>query len=88
MRILSTLLIFGGYVLVYASVANHGRWYAQPWQGVWMDAYTPKHDSATESATQHHHHSTAQPSSVPGAITGRLFPPGRSPGVTGIGGGH
>ena len=39
MRFLGTLLLFGGYVLVYASVANGGKFAAEPWAGVFTDAY-------------------------------------------------
>lgn len=32
-------LIFVGYVLVYAAVANHGKFALSPWDGVTGDAY-------------------------------------------------
>lgn len=40
------LIIFGGlgYLLVYASVANRGRFATHPWAGLLADAYT---DGAT-----------------------------------------
>lgn len=43
------LIIFGGlgYVLIYASVANRGRFATHPWAGVLADAYT---DGATTPA--------------------------------------
>ena len=36
------LILFGGlgYVLIYASVANAGRFATQPWAGLREDAYT------------------------------------------------
>lgn len=40
MKFLSTLLWFGGYLLVYAAVANGGRFAAEPWEGLFNDAYT------------------------------------------------
>lgn len=39
MGFLSVTLLFTGYLLVYAGVANHGRFATQPWQGVIHDAY-------------------------------------------------
>jgi hypothetical protein len=33
------LLILGGYVLVYAAVANGGVMATNPWQGLFQDAY-------------------------------------------------
>lgn len=39
MGTLSVALVFAGYVLVYAGVANSGRFYHQPWAGVFEDAY-------------------------------------------------
>jgi hypothetical protein len=35
-----TLLVFGGYVLVYAAVARGGRFATEPWAGLYEDAYT------------------------------------------------
>ena len=40
MKFFSTLLWFGGYLLVYAAVANGGRFAAEPWEGLFNDAYT------------------------------------------------
>lgn len=38
---LGTILFVGlGYILVYAAVANHGRFATHPWAGVLEDAYT------------------------------------------------
>ena len=39
MKFLSVLLLLGGYILVYASVARSGRFAAEPWQGLFQDAY-------------------------------------------------
>lgn len=41
MKFLSVLLLLGGYLLVYAAVARGGRFAAQPWEGLFHDAYTP-----------------------------------------------
>jgi|SRR5215472_5452393 len=38
-RFVNTLLLFGGYLLVYASVANHGKFATEPWNGIFTDAY-------------------------------------------------
>lgn len=45
------VILFGGlgYVLLYASVANHGRFATHPWAGLLMDAYTD--DSGTSSSS-------------------------------------
>lgn len=40
MNLLGIGLGFLGYVLAYASTANHGRFATQPWLGVVADAYT------------------------------------------------
>ena len=42
MRFLGIILSLLGYTLVYASIANHGRFAADPWKGLVMDAYTDK----------------------------------------------
>lgn len=39
MKLVSILLMFGGYVLVYAAVANHGTFASNPWAGLFADAY-------------------------------------------------
>lgn len=43
------LILFGGlgYVLIYASVANSGRFATQPLAGLREDAYTGKRSTAT-----------------------------------------
>lgn len=43
MNLLGIGLGFVGYVLVYAAVANHGRFATSPWAGVIGDAYTGEH---------------------------------------------
>ena len=40
MKLLSVFLVFGGYLLVYSSLANKGRFATEPWQAVFQDAYT------------------------------------------------
>lgn len=40
MKFFSTLLWFGGYILVYAAVAKGGRFATEPWEGLFNDAYT------------------------------------------------
>lgn len=40
MKFLSTLLLFSGYLLIYAAVAKGGRFATEPWEGVFHDAYT------------------------------------------------
>ena len=55
MGFLGVSLTFIGYVLVYASVANHGRFYANPWAGVLHDAYdgpTPWLDAIAAAAVK------------------------------------
>lgn len=39
MKFLSTLLLLGGYLLIYAAVAKSGRFATQPWEGLFQDAY-------------------------------------------------
>jgi hypothetical protein len=39
MGLLGVGLVFVGYVMCYASVANGGRFTASPWEGVRNDAY-------------------------------------------------
>lgn len=43
------LILFGGlgYVLLYASVANAGRFATHPWAGLQEDAYTGDRSTAT-----------------------------------------
>lgn len=36
---LVSALFFGGYLLIYAAVANGGVLAAKPWQALWVDAY-------------------------------------------------
>lgn len=40
MKALAILLVFGGYSLVYAAVANQGKFATEPWAGLFADAYT------------------------------------------------
>lgn len=39
MKFLSLLLLLGGYMLIYASVANRGKFAGNPWLGLFADAY-------------------------------------------------
>lgn len=39
MGVLGVGLVFVGYVLVYAAVANHGKFALSPWDGLTGDAY-------------------------------------------------
>lgn len=41
MKFLGIYLLLGGYILVYASVANGGKFATDPWNGVFGDAYPP-----------------------------------------------
>ena len=47
------VILFGGlgYVLVYASVANHGRFALHPWAGLLADAYDEGGASSSSSST-------------------------------------
>jgi hypothetical protein len=40
MQFVGVLLVFGGYMLVYAAVARGGRFATEPWAGLYADAYT------------------------------------------------
>ena len=49
---LATILFGGaGYLLVYASVANHGRFALHPWLGLLADAYTGDTSTASSSSS-------------------------------------
>jgi hypothetical protein len=39
--------LFGGYVFVYAAVANGGKLAANPWQALYVDAYAADGASAS-----------------------------------------
>lgn len=47
------VILFGGigYVLVYASVANHGRFALHPWAGLLADAYTGDTGASASSSS-------------------------------------
>jgi hypothetical protein len=34
------ILLFGGYMLVYAATARGGKFATEPWAGLYADAYT------------------------------------------------
>jgi len=40
MKALYALLIFGGYMLIYAATAKQGKFATEPWAGLLADAYT------------------------------------------------
>jgi hypothetical protein len=46
------LILFGGlgYLLLYASIANSGRFASHPWAGLQEDAYTGDRSTATGPA--------------------------------------
>lgn len=48
MKFLSILLLLGGYMLVYGSVAKSGRFATEPWEGLFHDAY----DNAASGKSQ------------------------------------
>lgn len=47
MKAFAILLTFAGYTLVYAAVANRGRFATDPWAGLFADAYTSNAAIAT-----------------------------------------
>lgn len=51
MRFLGTLLVFAGYVFVYASVAAGGKFATEPWAGLFADAYTGAQITGSTSGT-------------------------------------
>lgn len=50
MAFLGTLFVFGGYILVYASVARGGKFATDPWAGLYADAYEDTGAAATTTA--------------------------------------
>jgi len=68
MKFLSTILVLGGYILIYAAVANKGKFAKQPWIGVFRDAYGVDTSTGTGATTA--------PSA--GASTTTTTPPVRS----------
>jgi hypothetical protein len=65
-------IVFGalGYLLVYASVANHGRFATHPYLGLFVDAYTGKPvirsapGAASSSSDEQEAPTAAQPAAV------------------------
>lgn len=47
MKALSMILIFGGYMLVYAATAKQGKFATEPWAGLFADAYDTGPDGTT-----------------------------------------
>jgi hypothetical protein len=41
-QFIGVLLVFGGYMLVYAAVAHGGVYATEPWLSLYADAYTGK----------------------------------------------
>lgn len=39
MRFVGLLMLFGGYMLVYAATAAGGKFATEPWAGLFTDAY-------------------------------------------------
>lgn len=39
MKVLSIVMILAGYTLIYAAIADHGKFATNPWAGLFMDAY-------------------------------------------------
>lgn len=60
------LILFGGlgYVLVYASVANHGRFATHPWLGLLADAYTGETSTASPAPSSDSSSSSSSPSTA------------------------
>lgn len=52
---LISFFLFGGYTLVYAAVANGGKFAAAPWEALRRDAYD---DAAAAGAGSQQHPST------------------------------
>ena len=52
MRFLGIGLILGGYTLVYAAVANRGKFATEPWAGLFMDAYETPEQQAVIGVVQ------------------------------------
>jgi hypothetical protein len=68
MRFVGILMLFGGYVLVYAAVANSGEFATEPWAGVLADAYTTSQSTGTTASGSPATSATA-PSSAPSAAS-------------------
>lgn len=51
MRFLGTLLLLGGYTLVYAAVADAGKFATDPWAGLFADAYSRHHKGQQQQGT-------------------------------------
>lgn len=82
------LILFGGlgYVLLYAAIANHGRFASHPWAGLQADAYTGDRSTATgpdegAPSAEPVFPATAKPSST--LVSGRSSSPRRRRAQTG-----
>jgi len=42
MQFVGILMLFGGYILVYAAIAAGGWFALEPWAGLYTDAYASK----------------------------------------------
>lgn len=40
MRFVGILITFGGYMLLYAAIADAGKFATEPWASLYADAYT------------------------------------------------
>lgn len=60
MKLLSLFLMFTGYTLIYAGIANQGQFAENPWMGLFADAYPTVSGSSGGGAA---------PNSSPGAQT-------------------
>lgn len=63
MRFLGTLVMFVGYTLIYAAVANRGKFATEPWLGLMGDAYLPSAPGPSSASGD------TTPSVSPGATT-------------------
>lgn len=52
MKPLPIVLIFSGYILVYAAVAAGGKFATEPWAGLFYDAYTEEQSSTVQTPLQ------------------------------------
>jgi hypothetical protein len=74
-------MVLGGYILVYASIANSGIYATEPWLGVVSDAYTDP-ETYTNAAAKPSKRAPVQ-STAPSAQTGVLQKP--IPGLSRVG---
>lgn len=91
MKLLSLFLMFSGYTLIYAGIANQGTFATNPWMGLFADAYPV--DSSTSSGGGIGGWgpvipgSGSAPNSSPGVPRARVAPPSPVAPAGGGGGG-